>query len=52
MPITRCCLKKGYESCAQCDQFETCDKLKILETYHKGEHIKNLSRIRIQEHKS
>jgi len=44
--IRKCCQKKGYESCAECDQFETCDKLKFLETYHKNEHIKNLRRLR------
>lgn len=25
-----------------CDEFETCDKLKFLEHYHKDEHLKNL----------
>jgi len=49
--IRSCCQKKGYEGCAECDQFETCDKLKILETYHKDEHIKNLRKIKIQRRK-
>ena len=44
--IRKCCRKKGYESCAQCDQFETCDKLKILETYHKDEHLRNLRKVK------
>lgn len=40
--IRKCCQKKGLDSCAKCDEFETCDKLKILEHYHKDEHLKNL----------
>ena len=48
--IRKCCQKKGYDSCAQCSEFETCDKLKTLEHYHKDEHLKylrKLSRVKI-----
>jgi len=44
--IRKCCQKKGYNSCAQCSEFETCDKLKTLEAYHKNEHIINLRKSR------
>ena len=44
--IRGCCQKKGLSSCAFCPEFETCDKLKFLEHYHKDEHLKNLRRIK------
>lgn len=44
--IRRCCRKKGYESCARRDQLKICDKLGILETYHKDEHPKNIRRLK------
>lgn len=43
--IRKCCLERGYRSCAQCDEFESCEKLTTLEPGHKGEHLKNLRRI-------
>ena len=43
--IRRCCQKKGYESCAQCGELETCDKLKLLERYYKDEHLRNLKNV-------
>lgn len=46
--IRRCCQKKGLSSCAFCLEFETCEKLKVLEHFHKDEHIKNLRLIRKQ----
>ena len=44
--IRKCCLKRGYRSCAQCDEFESCVKLTILEPGHKDEHLKNLRKIK------
>ena len=43
--IRKCCQKKGYDSCAQCGEFITCDKLKVLEHYHKDEHLRNLRKL-------
>ena len=40
------CRKRGYESCAQCDEFQQCEKLTILVPYHKDEHLKNLRRLK------
>ena len=43
--IRKCCLERGYRSCAQCDEFESCEKLTTLEPGYKDEHLKNLRRI-------
>lgn len=43
--IRKCCLERGYRSCAQCDEFESCGKLTTLEPGYKDEHLKNLRRI-------
>ena len=43
--IRKCCQRKDYDSCAQCSEFEPCDKLKTLEHYHKDEHLKNLRKL-------
>ena len=43
--IRKCCLKRGYRSCAQCDEFESCEKLAFLELGHKDEHLKNLRKL-------
>ena len=32
-------------TCAQCDEFESCERLASLEPGHKDEHLKNLRRI-------
>lgn len=42
--IRKCCLERGYRSCAQCDEVESCEKLNTLEPGHKDEHLKNLRR--------
>ena len=42
--IRRCCQKKRFDTCAQCNEFEACDKLKFLEHYHNDEHLKSLRR--------
>ena len=44
--IRKCCQKKGLSSCAFCPEFETCDKLKTLEYFHKDEHLRNLRLIK------
>ena len=44
--IRKCALKREYQSCSQCDEFEACEKLTFLEAGHKDEHLKNLRRLR------
>ena len=44
--IAKCCLKKKYQGCWQCDEFETCRKLKFLEKTHQDAHLKNLRSIK------
>ena len=44
--IRACAQKRGYESCAQCDEFESCQKLAFLEPGHKDEHLKSLRKLR------
>lgn len=44
--IRKCCQKKGFEGCWQCDDFETCTKLDFLKPFHGDAHIKNMKRIR------
>jgi hypothetical protein len=39
-------LRKELDSCALHPEFETCDKLKILEHFHKDEHLRNLRLIK------
>ena len=45
--IRKCCIDKGFYACYECDDFETCDKLK---TFMKGLHsdscVKNLKAIK------
>lgn len=43
--IRACCRNLGYESCAQCHEFESCEKLAFLQPGHKDEHLKNLRRM-------
>jgi hypothetical protein len=40
--MRKCCQKKGFEGCWQCDDFETCDKLDFLKANHDDAHLKNL----------
>jgi len=44
--IRKCCLKRDYRSCAQCDEFESCEKLTFLEPGHQDEHLKNLRKMK------
>lgn len=46
--IRKCCQKKGYEGCWECEEFETCKKLESLEPIHKDAHIKNMRKIKKQ----
>ena len=44
--IRKCCVKKGFEGCWQCDEFEDCRKMDILKTNHGDAHIRNLRKIK------
>jgi hypothetical protein len=44
--MRRCCQKKGFEGCWQCNEFETCEKLKFLEPVHEDAHIKNIKTLK------
>jgi hypothetical protein len=44
--IRTCAGKRDYESCAQCEEFESCEKLTLLEVGHKDEHLMNLRKLR------
>lgn len=44
--IRTCAQKRGYETCAECTEFESCEKLAFLEPGHKDEHLKNLRRLK------
>jgi len=44
--IKRCVQKKKITGCWECDEFESCDKLKFLEVNHGKAHIKNLKTIK------
>ena len=40
--IRKCCQKKGFEGCWECDEMENCKKLDVLSEAHKDAHRKNL----------
>lgn len=44
--IRKCCDKKGYEGCWECDDFKVCENLKFLEVVHGDAHVKNLGKIK------
>ena len=43
--IRKCCQKKGFEGCWECEEFESCEKLDTLKANHGIAHIKNLKKI-------
>lgn len=40
--IRKCCRKKGFDGCWECDEIESCKKLDTLNQGHKDAHRKNL----------
>lgn len=44
--IRKCCLKKGFEGCWECDEFKDCKKMDFLKTNHGDAYIKNLRKIK------
>jgi len=43
--IRKCCERKKYEGCWECDEYESCSKLDFLKINHGDAHIKNLRKI-------
>ena len=46
--IRNCARKKSLDGCWQCDDFTTCEKLKMLEPHHGKAHLKNLQKLKRQ----
>jgi len=46
--IRQCSRKKKLMGCWQCDDFQTCEKLKFLEMHHGVAHLKNLRKLKKQ----
>jgi len=46
--IRNCARKKKLMGCWQCDDFQTCDKLRFLEMHHGVAHLKNLRKLKKQ----
>jgi hypothetical protein len=44
--IRLCCQKKGYVTCAECADFETCGKLEFLKAVHGEANLKNLRKLK------
>lgn len=44
--IRKCSMKKKYKGCWQCDIFESCQTLKVLEDGQTNIHMKNLRKIK------
>jgi hypothetical protein len=44
--IRKCAIKKKYKGCWQCEMFETCKTLKLLEDGQQNIHLKNLRKIK------
>jgi hypothetical protein len=44
--VRLCCQKKEIDSCGECTEFETCQKMDFLKPIHEDEHLKNLRRLK------
>ena len=44
--IRKCCIGKGYFACFECEEFETCEKLKTMEKLHQDSCVENLKAIK------
>jgi hypothetical protein len=44
--IRKCSMANKYKGCWQCDIFETCETLKVLEDGQQNTHLKNLRKIK------
>jgi len=43
--MRKCCQKKGFDGCWECNEIETCKHLDFLKPSHGDAHIKNLRKI-------
>jgi len=46
--IRKCCQRKGFEGCWECDEIESCEKLESLVSVRGDAHVKNLRKIKKQ----
>jgi len=44
--IRKCCRDRGFYACYECDDFESCEKLRSLEELHGDSCVKNLKAIK------
>jgi len=44
--IRKCCERKGYDGCWECQDFTDCSKMEFLKENHGDAHIKNLRKIK------
>jgi hypothetical protein len=44
--IRACCIKKSFDGCWQCGEFETCPKMGFLRPIHLDANLKNLRKIK------
>jgi hypothetical protein len=44
--IRKCCISKSFFACYECNDFEVCEKLKVMEGIHYKAMIKNLKEIK------
>lgn len=44
--IRKCCKDRKYYACYECEEYETCEKLKGLEKLHGDAYLKNIKQIR------
>jgi hypothetical protein len=44
--IKKCALERGFDGCWECDSFEDCKKLKVLEEGNDFTHLKNLRKLK------
>ena len=44
--IRKCCQRRAFEGCWQCDEFETCAKLDSLKPFRGDAQLKNIRKIR------
>jgi hypothetical protein len=44
--IRKCAQRRDYDTCAQCDDLESCDRLVSLEPGHKSEHLEDLRKLK------
>jgi hypothetical protein len=46
--VRKCCQKRNFAGCWECEEFETCDKFDFLKPVHEDACLKNLRKIKKQ----